>query len=85
MDHIDHLASSRQIGKEQYVRAMEHLEFQNSKNASKLVEEGIQQGLFPVTARLHTYRDFDEHYYYQKISGHSSWFARVYDEMQSWN
>ena len=46
MDHFDHLASSRQIGKEEYVEAMEHLEFQNSKNASRLVEEGIQERAF---------------------------------------
>src|SRR5262249_4648040 len=79
VDHLDHLAISRRIGKEKYVEAMELLEYQNSKKASAMAQEGIEKGIFPVNARLPTYNSFEEHYYYQKISGHSASFEQAYD------
>jgi hypothetical protein len=81
IDHLDALANSRQIGREKYVEAMEHLEYQNSKKASALAQEGIEKGLFPANARLNTYSCFEEHYYYQKASGHSAAFAQAYDHL----
>ena len=80
-DRLDALASSGRLGKEKYVEAMEHLEYQNSKKASALVQEGISQGLFPATAYLPTYSCFEEHFYYQKISGHSNAFRQAYDAL----
>jgi hypothetical protein len=81
IDQLDKLANSGQIGREKYVEEMERLEYQNSKKASTLAQEGIEKGLFPATARLGTYNSFEEHLYYQKISGHSAAFAQVYDQI----
>lgn len=80
MDQLDYLASSRKISRDKYVEGMEFIEYENSKLASALAGEGIQQGIFPPEARLPTYKNFEEHFYYQKISGHSAWFAQAYDQ-----
>lgn len=82
VDQLDRLAQTRQISREKYVEKMEYLEYQNSKMAAQLAEEGIQAGLFPRDARLPTYSCFDEHFYYQKMSGHSDWFAQAFDEIR---
>ena len=70
------MAQSRQITRI-YLEAMELLEYQNSKKAATLAQEGIEQGFYPANARLPTYSCFEEHFYYQKASGHSAWFARL--------
>lgn len=82
LDRLDDLAREGQLDKENYVRAVEHVEYQNSLSASRIAAEGIRQGLFPASAHLPTYRNFDEHYHYQKIGGHSAWIARNYDNIQ---
>ena len=80
LEHVYDLASRGQIDKESFVEAIERLEYQNSLKASKLAERGIKLGIFPSSARLFTYRDFDEHYYYQKKGGHSAYIANNYDQ-----
>lgn len=79
MDNFDEMAFCGRINKEQYVRSIEHLEYVNSINASNLAEIGIKKGVFPKNAKLSTYRDFDEHFYYQKMSGHSAVIEKNYD------
>ena len=79
--YYDDLASKGNIGKEDYVRSIEYLEYQNSKKAAYIAERGIQQGLFPIQARLSTYDNFEEHYHYQKIGGHSACIARNYQNI----
>jgi|LakMenEpi03Aug12_release.lakeMendotaPanAssembly.Ray.scaffolds.fasta_scaffold52316_2 hypothetical protein len=83
INHLDNLASQRKITKAKYVEAMEYLEYENSIKASKIAEKGIQMGLFPKGAHLPTYKDFNEHFHYQKVGGHSAWFARTYDELST--
>lgn len=83
INHYDALAANGQIEKEDYVRGIEYLEFQNSIRASQLAEKGIEWGIFPVSARLQTYDNFEEHYYFQKLSGHSAWIARNYHNLVS--
>lgn len=80
-DELEHLAITGKISKENYVEAMEYLEYQNSKNAAKIAERGIQLGIFPESARLPTYKNFEEHYHYQKIGGHSAWIAKMYEQL----
>lgn len=80
-DRLDALAASRQISKERYVEAVEYLEYLNSLKASAIAKKGIEQGIFPPTAHLHTYRNFDEHFYYQKMGGHSAWIGQTYDQL----
>ncbi len=81
LDHLDALASSGKIKKEDYVRAVEYLEYQNSLKASKIAQEGIDLGIFPASAHLPTYSNFEEHFRYQKIGGHSSWIAHTFDQL----
>ncbi|MCE5318328.1 MAG: hypothetical protein LLG04_13330 [Parachlamydia sp.] len=82
MDQLDHQACTGQISREKYVESMEYIEYQNSKKAAAIAEEGIQKGILPPGSRLPTYKDFEEHFYYQKISGHSAWFAQAYDQQR---
>lgn len=84
MDDLDYLANTGKISKDKYVEGMEFIEFQNSKLAAAIAEEGIQKGFFPPGARLPTYKNFEEHFYYQQISGHSSWFAQAYDQCRNY-
>ena len=81
INYFDELASKGQIEKEDYVQAIEHLEYQNSLNASKIAEKGIRLGILPASARLPTYRNFEEHYLYQKIGGHTAWIASNYNRL----
>jgi hypothetical protein len=77
------LASANQIDKESYVRSIEYIEYLNSKNTAAMAERGIESGIFPPETKRHTYRDFEEHYYYQQYGGHSAWIERSYDSLQS--
>ncbi|MBA3604247.1 MAG: hypothetical protein H0W50_11580 [Parachlamydiaceae bacterium] len=79
MDNLDQMAQYGKINKQEYVRSFEHLEYLNSINTANLAKIGIEKGLFPKNALLPTYKNFDEHFYYQKISGHSDVIAKNYD------
>lgn len=81
LDYFDHLAESGKIDRESYVEAIERLEFENSKMAAAIAEKGIEKGIFPRGARLPTYRNFEEHYHYQKIGGHSAWIGKNFDQL----
>ena len=78
-NRLDRLAMERRIDRNSYILQGEYLEYLNSLNCAKLADKGIQLGLYPSSARLNTYRNFDEHYYYQYISGHSQVIGRKYD------
>jgi hypothetical protein len=81
LNRLDNLASTRKINKAAYVQGVERLEYQNSVNASKIAQKGIQLGLFPPSAFLHTYNTFEEHFRIQQEAGHSAWIARTYDSL----
>ncbi len=72
-------AATGQIDKRSYVRQMEYLEYQNARATSLLLNEGIEQGLFPESAYWPIADDFEEHLSYQKASGHSDWLGGSYD------
>lgn len=74
-------AERGEIAREPYIRAVEFIEFKNSKRASEMAHAGIKRGLFPNTAALFTYRDFDEHFYYQQVGGHSDIIGKMYDRI----
>lgn len=78
-DKLDQRATLGTISKNDYIHSMEYLEYINSINAAKIAKIGIQKGIFPECALLPTYSSFDEHFYYQKISGHSDVFGKNYD------
>lgn len=79
MIKLDNLAAAGKIDRDTYVEEFERLEYKNSKNASKLAFIGIQRGIFPLDAYMHTYPDFEEHFLIQKLAGHSEFIARNYD------
>lgn len=81
LNHLDDLAASGNIDRESYVQAVERLEYHNSVKASAIAEKGIQMGVFPSDARLPTYSNFEEHYRFQKIGGHSAWIAKNFDQL----
>lgn len=81
INHLDYLASKGQIDRDSYVEGIERLEYKNSINASKLAQQGIKKGIFPKTAHLPTYSNFDEHYRIQKEGGHSAYIAKNYDQI----
>lgn len=82
MERLDNLAARGAIDRSSYVRSIEYLEYENSHKASSLVKEGIEQGIYPKSAHLFTYRDFDEHFHYQKVGGHTDWIAKNYDSLK---
>lgn len=75
------MVSQRKISKALFIESMEYLEYTNSLNAAKIAEIGIRKGVFPSSAHLPTYSSFKEHFSQQKQSGHSAWFARLYDNL----
>lgn len=81
INECDALAASGQIDRENYVRSIEYLEYQNSLMSSNLAKKGIEMRLIPNDARLPTYRNFEEHYRMQKIGGHSAFIAKNYDSI----
>ncbi|MBA3237871.1 MAG: hypothetical protein H0T62_05910 [Parachlamydiaceae bacterium] len=78
-DKLNEKVTRGKLSKVEYIRAMEYLEYVNSINASKLAKIGIQKGLLPKSACLPTYKNFEEHFYYQKVSGHSDIIGWNYD------
>jgi hypothetical protein len=78
---LHELARMGQIDKRTYIEKMERHEYQNSLDAARLAQIGIDRGLFPSGARLPTYRSFEEHFRMQQIGGHSDWYAGLYDHL----
>lgn len=82
MLHLDNLAVAGKIDRDTYVEEFERLEYRNSKDASKLVQKGIQKGIFPKDAYLFTYTTFEEHFQVQQEAGHSDFIARNFDQLR---
>lgn len=81
LERLDYLATTGGIDRESYVQAVEYIEYENSKKAAAIANKGISLGIFPRDAALPTYRDFEEHYRYQKIGGHSAVIAKNFDQL----
>lgn len=81
LNYLDQLASSGSIDRESYVEAVEYIEYENSHKAAKIAKKGIALGIFNSEACLPTYENFEEHYRYQKIGGHSAWIAKNFDQL----
>lgn len=82
INNLHQLASSGEIDRESYIQGIERLEYENSLSASKIAEKGIKLKIFPPSACLQTYKDFEEHYRMQKFGGHSAWIGFTYDELR---
>lgn len=81
-DAIDAQVLNGSMNKSRYVESMEYIEYVNSLAAAKIADKGIEMGIIPKGAKLHTYRNFQEHYAAQLKSGHSECFAQCYDSLR---
>lgn len=79
LNHIDDLAAAGKIDRSGYTESVERIEYENSWKAAHVAERGIATGLFPRSARLRTFNNFEEYYRLQQIGGHSACIAKNYD------
>lgn len=82
-DYYNTLAMQKKIGRDEYVRAIEHIEYQNTRKTASIIDEGIRQGLFPEESQPYYYSNFEEHLCHQQSTGHSAWIAEIYDGLCS--
>lgn len=82
LTRLDQRAAAGKLSKNQYIEAVERVEYRNAHQASKIANSGIVQGLFPATAYLHVYPTFEEHFRVQVEAGHSAWIGRTYDQLR---
>jgi hypothetical protein len=81
LEYYDAQVVAGKLDRAKYVEAIEYLEYENSLKAAALAKRGIALGLFPADSALPTYRNFEEHFKYQKIGGHSAFIAQNYDRL----
>ena len=81
LNHFDYLASSGQMTRNQYIESIERLEYSNAHLSKKIMERGVQMGVFPKNARLQLCATFEEHFRIQKKYGHSEWIGKNYDDL----
>lgn len=75
------LASQGKISKEQYVENIERMEHANALSTCRILEKGMNMGIFPRTSTWSIFTDFESHYMVQQIQGHSQWLANSYESM----
>lgn len=76
---LDRQALAGEISKGEYVEGVEYIEYENAVAVSALLDQGIEQGLFPADSAWHPHRTFEQHFNLQRSSGHSDWIAKNYD------
>lgn len=83
-EYYDALAREKKISKDDYVRAIEQIEYQNTFKTAALIDEGIRRGIFPKESQVYCYSaTFEEHLSDQMAAGHSAWIADMYDWLAS--
>lgn len=82
-EQLEKQAAEGKIDKKGYIEAVMQIEYQNAVKASRMVDRGIQWGIFPNSARLPYYRDLDDYLLQQKINGHSIRLTSAFDRMTS--
>jgi len=75
---LDYLAHQRQMSKQEYVRSVEYIEFENVQAVTQLLQKGKAQGLYPQSIEWNFSNDFEKHFYVQQKTGHSAWIAKGY-------
>lgn len=79
--YITQQAIDGKITKEQYVRSVEELEFNNARQTYEILEKGIADGHFPKSAHWPLYNNFEDHYRVQQLMAHSDWLANYYNRL----
>lgn len=72
-------AAQGKISREDFIRAYEYVEYKNVRDTQKLVQLGIDRGIFPKSASMYYPDNFEDHYAVQKMHGHASWIGKIYD------
>jgi hypothetical protein len=80
-DYYDELAKQGKISRDQYIAAIEHVEYLNACNASKILEKGIRMGVFPYDAEWPVPSNFQQHFHIQQMAGHSAIIGQMYDSL----
>lgn len=73
-------AESNHVSKELWVEQMERMEHTNALKTCRLLEKGITLGIYPAEATWTIFNKFEDYYKLQQITGHSQWFATIYDQ-----
>ncbi len=80
-DHYDQLAQQGKISRDEYIAAIEYVEYVNACNTSKILNKGVHMGIFPQDAEWPTPPPFQYHFDVQKRAGHSALIGAMYDDM----
>jgi hypothetical protein len=78
---LNKLVHRNKISKNDFVRQVEMLEYQNVLKTRQLLEKGVELGIFPEDCLIPIAPNFDEHFKVQISSGHSEAIAKQYDQM----
>lgn len=81
LDYYDNLAYNREISRKDYIRAIEHWEYENALATAKILNKGIEMGLFPRECYWPVHDNFEEHFELQKSAGHSAYVGKMYDSL----
>ena len=79
--HYDHLASKGQISRNQYIEAIERIEYMNAHKTAEILYKGVRRGIFPSDAFWCIAPTFEEHYQVQIEAGHSALIGYIYDDI----
>ncbi len=83
-DYYNGLVQAGKISKAAYVETIERIEHQNALQTAALLERGIRNNQFPLTARWNVLHNFETHFQLQKKAGHSQFIAYNYDTMNTY-
>lgn len=72
-----------QIGRHDYIVAIERIEHDNALRVGHLLRRGVELGIFPNEAQFEVYPHFDDHFALQVRMGHAEWIGKRYDEIRS--
>lgn len=78
---IDHLASTRQIDREEFIENIEYIEYENALSTSHFLAQGVEKGLFQANCFWEVSNTFEEHLAIQKSNGHSEFIGQGYDQL----
>jgi hypothetical protein len=81
-DYYDTLAQQGKISKENYITAIESIEYVNACQTAQILDKGVQKGIFPTDAQWPIARTFQKHFDIQKRTGHSALIGDMYDELR---
>jgi hypothetical protein len=79
---LNKLAFEGKISKKDFVEKVERIEYQNVFKTRKLLEKGVNLGIFPENCLLPIAPSFEEHFELQIQSGHSDAIAKQFDEIK---